>query len=138
MPQSQEPRAAYAEQQQALKQELREAFARGDWANCWAWTTFDNEVTTSAMTEVADGEVDAHAVDVSGREGNVVRLIQHVGSNYLFASDGRHYRTNKRWLYMAHESQFFIRWIGNGPNVNGSQISGGDCESAWQANASGR
>ena len=37
MPQSQEPRAAYAEQQQALKQELREAFARGDWANCWAW-----------------------------------------------------------------------------------------------------
>ena len=87
MQQSQEPRAVSAQQQQELKQTLREAFAGNDGVNCWAWVIFDHEVTVSATNEAASarGELNADEVQLLAREGNYVRLIQHVGPNYLFA-----------------------------------------------------
>ena len=64
MQQSQEPRAVSAQQQQELKQTLREAFAGNDGVNCWAWVIFDHEVTVSATNEAASerGELNADEV----------------------------------------------------------------------------
>ena len=81
MQQSQEPRAVTAQQQQELKQTLREAFARNDGVKCWAWVIFDHEVTVSATNEAASerGELNAgevHATPPSPPGGTEARRHQ--------------------------------------------------------------
>ena len=70
MQQSQEPRAVTAQQQQELKQTLREAFARNDGVNCWAWVIFDHEVTVSATNEAASERGGAHKRHPPQEEGD--------------------------------------------------------------------
>ena len=135
MQQSQDPRAVSAQQQQELKQTLREAFAGNDGVNCWAWVIFDHEVTVSATNEAASerGELNADEVQLLAGEGNYVRLIQHVGSNYLFASERVYDETKNKLLFMAHESQFFVRFIGDRPNLSFFGCSSAEgCERYYQ------
>ena len=66
MHQSQDPRAVSAQQQQELKQTLREAFAGNDGVNCWAWVIFDHEVTVSATNEAASDNCGTKSRGFSG------------------------------------------------------------------------
>ena len=92
-------------------------------------------MTVSATNEAASerGELNADEVQLLAGEGNYVRLIQHVGSNYLFASERVYDETKNKLLFMAHESQFFVRFIGDRPNLSFFGCSSAEgCEQYYQ------
>ena len=106
------------ERQTALKKQLRENFASGDGAGCWAWIFPNDYHCDSRNSYVA-------------REGELVRMTGVNSQFYNFISHGRHYQTLQPDHYLLHESEFVVKWVRDGPNVPGSMLYGAESELDW-------
>ena len=101
------------------------------------WVGGSNDGKTAVRAKTAAGNKQTEVEEIvfrRGHEGTLVRLSQCSGANYLFISDGVHWLTLRHTVYMVHESQFTVRWVGEGQNTMGSRLTGSSCEAAWTFN----
>ena len=61
----------------------------------------------------------------------IMKLLAVNGSYYSFMSCDRHYSSLKAYNCLVHEDEFYVHWVGSGPNDNGCIITGEECESSW-------
>lgn len=94
--------------QRKLKQQLRTALADDDECQCWAWVETTTEATPHAM-----------------------KLLAVNGSFYSFMSHGRECSTCKATTWLVHEDEFYVHWVGRGPNAVGTTITGLELEFSW-------
>ena len=89
--------------QHSLKKKLRCALAESDERNCWA------------RVEKND-------------KSAIMKLLAVNGNYYSFISVGRHFQTLKSDCWLVHEDEFYVHWVGDGPNMVGSSLAGEELE----------
>ena len=115
-----------AVRQTDLKRQLRAALAANDGHNCWCYAVFTQEVCKRSNDESI----------LPSTEGAVVRLFQICQMTYLFIQSGVHWQSCRPLMYVAHESEFVVRWVGEGPlycnRYNPERlVTGADYEANW-------
>ena len=98
--------AASVAHQTNLKQQLRNALAHGDDSRCWARLE----------------KIDA---------GGVMKLLAVNGSFYSFLSHGQRCDTHKADNWLVHEDEFYVHWVGEGPNRVGATLTGEELEASF-------
>ena len=92
--------------QRELKQKLRTALANHDESQCWA------------RVETVESD-------------DLMKLLAVRGSFYAFLSCDRNYETLKADSWLVHEDEFLVHWVGGGPNMVGSVITGRELEESF-------
>ena len=100
------------ERQVELKTKLRTALQAENEEDCWAfieWYTPPNNTLPRIM-----------------------KLLAVNGYYYSSMSLDRHYSSRKAWNCLVHEDEFYVHWVGSGPNaVGGIIMTGEECESSF-------
>jgi len=103
--------------QHAMKFALVHAVEVGDAHNSWASITV-HESCQSVLPKADRPPPPSTWTD------DFVRLLTLRNGLYLFISDGLQLPTLQRDMYLLRASEFYVHWVGEGPNKNGFVLRG--------------
>ena len=102
--------ASHVARQNELKRQLRQALNTGDDVSCWA-----------RIERIVQVQGEAYRTAI-------MKLLAVNSSFYSFIDYSHRADTRKAENWLLHEDEFYVHWIGSGPNCYGAIITGEELE----------
>ena len=102
-----DPGSQAVSRQVDLKQKLRRALDAGNEVSCWA-------------------RIERHGKD--GPLQDIMKLLAVNSRFYSFISHSQRVTDRKADNWLLHEDEFYVHWVGRGPNAVGAVITGEELE----------